>query len=84
MTSKILAALAIVIILATSGCFSLDKAYVVADRQFYDAANEDSREYIENDPTLDDEQKARRLRAWDTKEEMIKAAEDKLGLTEGD
>jgi len=83
-TSKILAAIAIVVILATSGCFSLDRAYVIADRDTYDAFEESHREYVEGDGSLDDDQKARRLRLLETWEERIRAAEEKLDLNEGD
>ena len=84
MINKLLAALAIIVILSTAGCFSLDKAYVMADRETYDAFEDAHRTYVEGDADLDDDQRARRLRLLETWEERIKAAEDKLGLTEGE
>lgn len=48
-----------------SGC-NIAKDYVAADRATFDAIAPEYRSYIESDPKLDEEQKARRRRTIDS------------------
>ena len=65
-----------VAIASMSGCVTPRSAYVQADRLTYDAVAPEYGAYVEADPGLSDEQKARRRRtldAWGTRLERAEA-----------
>jgi hypothetical protein len=61
-----------------TGCSVLtapEGTYVAADRATYDAVAPEYCAYVTNDPSLDDEQRARRRRTVDTWRVRLEAAE---------
>lgn len=73
---KLLVLLAIVLLILAAGC-SPSSEYVKADRATFDAIAPEYLRYVENDTTLDSDQKARRKRTVSTWEMRLRQAEGK-------
>lgn len=58
--------------MALCGCSSLNKAYVLADGDYYNATVPRAKAYIKADPALKDEDKSGYIQTYDRKRDVLK------------
>lgn len=72
-----MAVIGAVILLTMSGCASIDKAYVAADRVTYEAIGPEYTGYVNRDPDLREWEKSLRVSNVESWEDRITEAESK-------